>query len=369
MNKIIYLDAAASYLKPETVIKRQTEFLKDEYANAGRGVCERAVAVDNIVKNARQSIADFIGADFNQIVFTSGATDGLNRVVNIIKNTLNRIGVVAVSALDHHSARMPWMAAMRRGECEIVEIQLDDKNNIDVNHIPNADVMIITAMSNVLGISQDVAQIIRMAHKKNPNVITIVDAAQYVVHSEINAKKWGADFICFSGHKIGTDTGLGIMYIRDPDKWSTDKFGGGMVNKITGIDKWDENIAPEKFESGTLPLTQIAGLPCAIECIKSNRPNLKLIQYAYDKLQKNSRVKILSSRDAAILSFVVDDMHILDFGVLVGAYGICMRVGNMCATWIHDKFGIKGSARISVGNWNTIDDIDNVINVINKVIK
>ncbi|MCQ2599164.1 MAG: aminotransferase class V-fold PLP-dependent enzyme [Alphaproteobacteria bacterium] len=369
MNKIIYLDAAASFLKPESVIKRQSDFLNNEYANAGRGVCERAVAVDNMVAYARQSVADFIGANFEQIVFTSGATDGFNRIVNIIKNTLSNIETVLVSALDHHSARMPWMALARCGKCKIAEIPLDCEYNIDINQIPNADIIVITAMSNVMGVPQDVAKIIEMARKKNPNIISIVDAAQYVVHSVIDAKKWGADFICFSGHKIGADTGVGIMYIRQPDRWNSDKFGGGMVNKITGEMDWIENVSPDKFEAGTLPLTQISGLPIAIDCIKSNRPDLGLIQHAHDLLQKNPRIQILTSRNAAILSFVIDGMHVLDFGTLVGAYGVCMRVGNMCATWVHNKLGIPSSARISVGNWNTIADIENAVNIINRVVK
>ena len=129
------------------------------------------------------------------------------------------------------------------------------------------------------------------------------------------------------------------------------------------------NEAPEMWEAGTLPLTQIAGLTPAIDYLEKHRPNLYLIKYAYDELVKNPKMKILTTRDAAILSFVVDGMHPLDVGALIGANNICVRAGNMCAAWIHARMGIPGSIRISVGSQNTIDDINKAIDVINKIVK
>ncbi len=369
MNNIIYLDAAATALKPESVIKAEVDFLHDSYANAGRGICARAAEVDLAITNVRKKVADFIGADSSeQIVFTSGATDGLNRAARLILELpefAERKPVVAVSDLDHHSARMPFSAL----GANIVVCPLDKCFNYDVSKIPEADVMIITAMSNVMGIPIDVEKIIIEVRRKNPDVIIVVDAAQYVVHSLIDAKKWNADFICFSGHKIGADTGVGIMYIKNPDLFYPDKFGGGMVNKITGPDSWTLNSAPDKFEAGTLPLTQIIGLSAAIDYLISNRPNLDLIKYMYDKLVINPRINIITDRDAMLLTFYIKDMHILDFGALVGAKGLCLRVGNMCAGWLHRALGLTGTARISVGWWNSMEDVYNAVNIIEEAIK
>ncbi|MBR1379964.1 MAG: aminotransferase class V-fold PLP-dependent enzyme [Alphaproteobacteria bacterium] len=370
MNKIIYLDAAASALKPQSVVDSELLFVRDSYANAGRGVCARAAAVDDMVTHARQRVAKFINANPAQVIFTSGATDGLNRIANIITGQPEYCGVtVAVSDLDHHSARLPWAVLLRRGMINEMHVcELDENFDIKINSVPRCDVLVITAMSNVFGRAQDVASIVAAARTKNPNVVTIVDASQYVVHDKIDVKKWDCDFMVFSGHKIGTNTGLGILYIRDCDKYFPDKFGGGMVMSVNESD-FVLNTSPEKWESGTLPLTQIAGIVPAIDYLEQNRPNLELIKYMYDELANIPRIKILTHRDDAILSFVVDDMHPLDVGVLLGANNICVRVGNMCASWILRAMGGDGCVRISIGAWNTMDDAMTTINTIKRIIK
>ena len=368
MNKIIYLDAAASSLKFESVIEAEAKFMRESYANTGRGVCARAVAADEMLEKSRNVVAQFIGAQSaNQVIFTSGTTDGMNRIVNIVSGTHN-VKTVAVSDLDHHSARMPWENFVRNKDAKLVKIPLTTTYDLDYENMPVADVMVITAMSNVLGIPQDVEKIIAAARNKNPNVITIVDAAQYVAHSQIDVCAWNCDFMCFSGHKIGANTGVGVMYIKNPDAFLPDKFGGGMVQSISN-DVWNIDSAPNKFEAGTLPLTQIAGLPVAIGEWCKWSGGADIISYIYDELSKISRVQLLTTRDAKVISFVVRDMHVLDIGTMLGAHNICVRVGNMCASWIHHVIGIDGSIRISVGPWNTMDDAKNVVNVIREVLR
>lgn len=364
MNKFVYMDASASWLKPQPVVEKQSEFLRDMYANAGRGVCARAGHVDAMINDARQRVADFIGAEIKNLVWTSGTTDACNRIVNIIKNTIvNKNLTVAVSDLDHHSARLPWQNYAKN----LVIMPLDTNFNIDVNNIPAADVYVITAMSNVLGIAQNVEKIISVIKQKNPNAITIVDAAQFVAHNKIDVKKWGCDFCVFSGHKIGSDTGIGVMYIKNPDNWAVDKFGGGMVNRVKDTELI-LNKSPEKFEAGTLPITQIIGLPYAIDCMTQWDGGADLIHFMYDKLSEMENIKLLTTRNATIISFIPTKMHVLDFGALMGVNNICVRVGNMCASWIHKKLGIDGSVRISVGPWNTMDDAVYVIDVIKSLV-
>ena len=368
MNKNIYLDAAASALKPQSVIDAGVTFLRYSYANTGRGVCARSAAADEMLANARHAVAKFIGAESaGQVVFTSGTTDGMNRIVDIVRGSRD-VKTVAVSDIDHHSARMPWEHIVRTGKMKMVKIPLTSEYNIDPENVPDADVVIITAMSNVLGVAQNVTQIVSVARAKNPDVITIVDAAQYVAHCPVNVCEWDCDFMCFSGHKIGADTGIGVMYIKNPDSFMPDKFGGGMVQTISG-DKWQIDSAPNRFEAGTLPLTQIAGLPVAIGEWQSWSGGADIISYIYNALSEIPRVKLLTEPDAAIISFVVDGMHVLDFGSLMGAHNICVRVGNMCASWIHGAMGITGSIRISVGPWNTIDDAKAVVDVIRGIVK
>ncbi|MBR6010556.1 MAG: aminotransferase class V-fold PLP-dependent enzyme [Alphaproteobacteria bacterium] len=369
MKKFVYVDASASWLKPQSVVETETDFLVKSYANAGRGICERAEKVDALVNESRRTVADFIGADEKNIIFTSGATDALNRIVDIVKNTfINKNLVVAVSDLDHHSARLPWMALEKQGGCRTVLIPLDKNFNLDFDNIPFADVFVITAMSNVLGYSQDVVRFINTVRAKNPNAITVVDASQYVAHEKIDVKKFDCDFLVFSGHKIGADTGVGVMYIKNPDLFDCDKFGGGMVNRVLGDGNLILNKSPEKFEAGTLPITQIVGLRVAIKELQQWDGGQDIIDYMYNELSKIEHVKILSVKGACILSFVVHDMHVLDFGVMMGARDICLRVGNMCASWIHKKLGVDGSIRISVGPWNTMEDAKYIIDNIKKVV-
>jgi len=369
MNKIIYLDAAASCLKPHAVIDAEMRFLRDGYANSGRGVCARASAVDDMVTNTRARVAEFINASPDQIVFTLNATDGLNRVVNLACQMV-RVPhpVVCVSDLDHHSARLPWQNLAAQGGADIVVAPLDSQFNIDVSRVPYADIIVITAMSNVMGIPQDVAAIIRAAHEKNPKVVTIVDAAQYAAHNKIDVNMWGCDFMCFSGHKIGADTGVGVMYVRHSASLQPDKFGGGMVLRVDG-DKIIPNIAPDRFEAGTLPLTQIAGMTPAIDWLLHNPTDSNLVRFLYDELSAMPRIKLLTQRDACMITFVIDGMHVLDFGALAGAKGLCLRVGNMCATWIHRALDVPGTIRISPGAWNTMDDMQRTVDIIKGLVK
>ena len=367
MNKIIYLDAAASALKSQRVIDTEADFLRNSYANTGRGVCARAIAADEMLANARSYVAKFIGANSDNVIFTSGTTDGMNRIVNIVQAS-RAIKTVAVSDIDHHSARMPWENIVRRGGADLVKIPLNENYDLDYENVPACDVMVISAMSNVFGRAQDVKAIIAAARKKNPSVITIVDAAQYIAHCAIDVREWDCDFMCFSGHKIGANTGVGVMYIKNPDSFSPDKFGGGMVQNISG-DNWNIDVAPNKFEVGTLPLVQIAGLPVAMDEWQKWCGCADIISYIYDELAKISRIKLLTARDAKIISFVIDEMHVLDFGALIGAHNVCVRVGNMCASWAHSAMGIAGSVRISVGPWNTIDEAKQVVGIIQEIVK
>ena len=363
MNKIIYLDSAASYLKDDAVIKAQVDFLTSHYANSGRGICARSAYTDNMIFATRQRVARFINAEQNQVVFNSGTTNGFNTIARMLK--LNDKTKVLVSDLDHHSARLPF----EKSGAQVSVCSLNDSFDIDIENIPYADVFVITAMSNVLGRAQNVAELIRAARQKNPDVITVVDCAQYVVHNKIDVKRWDCDFLCFSGHKIGADTGLGVMYIKNPERFAPVNFGGGMVQRISGSDIVLSD-SPDRFEAGTLPLTQISGLICAIDSLEEKRPDLDLIKYAYDQLLDLPKIKMISSRDAALLTFVVDDMHVLDFGAMIGARGVCLRVGNMCASWIHECIGQKnGSIRISVGAYNTMDDIKTTIDYIKEIVK
>jgi selenocysteine lyase/cysteine desulfurase len=338
---LIYVDAAASALKPKSVIDAEIDFLSNRYANAGRGVCARASAVDALVADTRETVAGFVGADSaEQIVFTSNATDGLNRIARTLAGK-----TVIVSDLDHHSARLPF-----EKHCETLVAPLTGGMDYDWDKIREmkADAIVITAMSNVLGVPQKIP---------NLDLITIVDASQYVVHEKISVSESNVDYMVFSGHKIGADTGVGVLFQKTESE--PVMLGGGMY----------QASGAARFEAGTLPLTQIAGLGHAIRELRAPNPELeKLNGRLRAELAENPRVNFVSPAGAHILTFTVDGMHHLDFGALVGARGVCLRVGHMCATWLHKLLGIPGSIRISLGWWNTEEEIGELARIINGAI-
>jgi len=392
MTKVLYVDAAASAQKSESVINAEMDFLRNGYANAGRGICARANAVDKMVADTRIAVARFIGADSpDQIIFTSGTTDGLNRIPRILdlSGSICPESIVCVSDLDHHSARLPWEEYAYLGKCKLTVCPLDTNFDLDLGAVPRADIFVITAMSNVLGVPQDVKKLVAAARAKNPNVIVVVDAAQYVAHEKINVLDWDPDFLCFSGHKIGADTGIGVMYIKDPARWAVDKLGGGMVSIVgargnapdvgannirpnhqsQALSEWTLANVPARWEAGTLPLTQIAGLRSAIQDQEQGSgKERELLDYLYSELSKIPRIKILSVPDSVILTFVVDGMHPLDFGAMMGARGVCLRVGNMCASWLHARLGLAGTIRISPGAWNTMDEMKELVGIVKEVV-
>ncbi len=366
----IYMDAAASALKPESVISAEEYFIKNSYANSGRGICSRASAVDEMVAKTREEIANFINSRFESVVFTNGSTDGLNRLAAMLaRDVLTPDSVVIVSDLDHNAARLPFEDLANRGKCKLWVCPLDKDLNIDAEALRercakgDVSAVVITAMSNVLGEPQNIKELCIAAGK----AITIVDAAQYVAHLPIDVTDWGVDALVFSGHKIGANTGLGILYLKDINRWTSDRLGGGIVSKVNGH-SWDFINGPEKFEAGTLPLTQIAGLVPAKNYLLNHYDN-KITEYLYDELAKIPRIKIISKRNSFLVTFVIEGMHVLDFGTLAGAYGICMRVGVMCAPWLHDLLGENGTIRLSLGPWNTIAEVDQVIEIFKKIIK
>jgi cysteine desulfurase/selenocysteine lyase len=361
---MIYADAAASALKFESVIAAQLDFIRNHYANEGRGICKRAAYADDMVVSTRKKVADFTGAKDSQIVFTSGSTDGLNRISRMLNLTPE--SVVAVSDLDHHSARLPFEELARLGKCKIWVCPLTVQGNIDPDALRercgHGDVaaVVITAMSNVLGVPQNLPELIKACG----DAITIVDAAQYASHEKMNANDFGCDFLVYSAHKLGADTGLGILYMKDADKWPPVNFGGGMVTSVDGHE-WVIGHGVDKHEAGTLPLSQIAGLAGALETFN--------VQSLTDKmraeLEKIPGIIILSPIGASLVSFVSDKLSPLDVGALLGARDICVRAGNMCASWIHKHLGIKGSVRISFGPWNTPEDVAEIAAALRQVFR
>ncbi|MDR0319444.1 MAG: aminotransferase class V-fold PLP-dependent enzyme [Rickettsiales bacterium] len=351
----IYADGAASALKPDAVRAAESEFYAKGYANAGRGICPRASVVDDMVARVRAETAEFIAAARpEQIVFTHGATEGLNRLADMLE--LKPDDVVIVSDLDHHSARLPFMKRCRTEVCP-----LDANFDLDAAWLAarckkgGVRAVVITAMSNVLGRAQDLEKLVAAAG----GAFTIIDAAQYIAHKRLAVG--GAGAVVFSAHKMYAGTGLGVLYLKNPDALKPDFIGGGAVAWVDGAD-WEFPPAPEKFEAGTLPLAQIAGFGAALEFLgKNDFEDSALADYLREGLEEIPGVKIVSAPGASLVSFHSESAHALDIGASLGAKGICVRAGAMCASWIHKYLGISGTVRVSPGLWNDKADMDAIL--------
>ncbi|MDR2685948.1 MAG: aminotransferase class V-fold PLP-dependent enzyme [Rickettsiales bacterium] len=351
----IYADSAASALKPEVVIAAELDFIRNHYANAGRGICRRAEASDAVVARARAATAEFMGAaGADNIIFTHGASEGLNRVANMLN--LSPDDVVIASDLDHHSARLPFMMRARVEPCA-----LDKDFNLDAEWLrarcARGDVraVVITAMSNVLGMPQDVKKLVVAAQ----GAFTLVDAAQYAAHSDIDVADWGADAVAFSAHKVYGGTGLGVLYLKNPSALKSDMIGGGSIAWVDG-DKWEPAASAARFEAGTLPLVQLAGWPIAMEYAKKNSVH-NLTERLRAGLAEIPNVRIISPNGAALTTIYHEKTHALDLGSRLGAKGICCRAGTMCASWIHKKLALPATLRFSLGAWNDDADVDAIL--------
>jgi selenocysteine lyase/cysteine desulfurase len=351
----IYADSAASALKPDIILNTELDFVNNYYANSGRGLCYRAMRTDKMVDDARISVAEFMNAAPEQIIFTHGATDGLNRIANMLN--LKSDDVVIVSNIDHHSARLPFEKLARQGRCKIEVCPLTENMDIDFKWLQQrigrggVRAAVITMMSNVIGRAQQLPQL---------DTFTILDCAQYVVHSDTDVKKLDCDALVFSAHKIYGGTGLGILYLKNPELFESDFIGGGTVSKVYDHD-WELVSGVERFEAGTLPLVQISGLPAALKYSKESREYVaNLTQKLYSKISELPNIEMISKPESSLVSFNINGVSALDVGAKLGVSKICVRAGTHCASWIHNVLDINGSVRISLGAWNDETDVENI---------
>ncbi len=374
-NTVFYVDAAASSLTLISVLDVMRDFSINEYANAGRGMCRRASNVDLKIESVREKVAKFIGATGReQIVFNSGATAGLNMAAEFVARDLDSESIVIVSDLDHHSARLPFEELARSGKCKLWVCPLNDNYEMDLECLRekirggNVRAVLISAMSNVLGASIDVKRIV----DECGDAITVVDAAQRVVHGVMDVSDFGCDILCFSGHKMYADTGVGVMYLKNPERFYPTKFGGGMVAAVAGHD-CVLSIGAARFEAGTLPIVQIIGLGTAIDWINSIGFD-KLISYEqelYNYLRselEKLNVRILSPVGASVLTMIPNNGGALDVGARLGVNGVCLRVGTQCASWLHRYMQVDGSLRVSIGPWNSMEEMQRLVEIFKKVL-
>ncbi len=377
---LIYLDNSATTQKPKQVIQAITEYYEKYNANAHRGVHELSMRASEAYEHAHQVVADYINAQFEEIIFTKGTTDSINLLAYSLGKKLKKDDEIILSEMEHHSNFVPWQQIAHEKGAKIKLIPLTKDYRLDLKTAEklitkNTKIISIVHCSNVLGTINPIKSIAKMAHKVGAHMI--VDAAQSLPHIKIDIKELDCDFLAFSGHKMFAPTGIGVLYGKKQllEKLDPYQYGGGMIREVT-LKKTTWNDLPWKFEAGTPNIEGAIGLAKAIEYIQSigieniDKYNQELTKYALKQLSNIKGLTIIGPKEnkerIAVISFTLENIHPHDVGEILNQEGIAIRGGNHCAIPLMTSLKINGTNRVSFHIYNTKNDIDNLVKAIEK---
>lgn len=378
---LVYLDNAATTQKPKCVIDTISNVYSTMNSNVHRGIHHLSQVATTAMENSRETIKDFIGAKHShEIIFTRGTTESINLVASSFGNTFLKDGdEIIISAMEHHSNIVPWQLLHARKGVNFRVIPLTEKYTLDIEAYKQlfnekTRLVSITHVSNVLGATNPIKEIIDIAHSHD--IPVLVDGAQSIPHKKIDVQELNADFFAFSGHKIYGPTGVGVLYGKEIWLDTMQPFnGGGEMIKNVRFDKTTFNELPYKFEAGTPDYVGIIALGKAIEWIKSlGIDNVaahehELTRYAVEQLRTIPGMRIFGEPDGAAISFLVGETHPADVGTILDHLGIAIRTGHHCAQPLIELLGIPGTARASFAVYNTKEEVDALIHGIARAVK
>ena len=375
---LVYLDNAATTQKPLCVIDAQSEVYTTINANVHRGVHHLSQVATEAMERARNTVKEFIGAAHShEIIFTRGTTESINLVASSFGGTFLKAGdEVIISTMEHHSNIVPWQMLRDRIGIALRVIPMKDDCTLDIEAYKllineRTRLVSVTHVSNVLGVTNPVKEIIDIAHSHN--VPVLIDGAQSTPHIKVDMQELDADFFAFSGHKVYAPTGIGVLYGKE--KWLNAMqpyHGGGEMIKSVSFEKTTYNELPYKFEAGTPDYTGIIALGKALEWVtEKGIENIAahehmLTQYAVEQLQKIEGMRIFGKPDGAAVSFLVGDIHPADMGTILDRLGIAVRTGHHCAQPLMEHLGIPGTVRASFAVYNTKDEVDILVKGIER---
>lgn len=387
---LVYLDNAATTQKPEVVIRAIEEAYSHWNANIHRGVHHLSQVATQKHEEARRKVAAYIGArSEREIIFTKGTTDSINIIARILGDWtpssspclgggkyLSEGDEIWVSEVEHHSNIVPWQMLCERNGCVLKVFKRGEVPTLS----DSTKVVSVAWVSNVLGVENPVAEIVRRAHEVG--AIAIVDGAQAVAHMEVNVSEIDADFLVFSGHKMYGPTGIGVLYGKEEwlEKLPPAEGGGEMIEHV----RWEKttyNTLPYKYEAGTPNYVGSYALGVAIDYIEAiGRRQIaeheeELMAYAEEQLSQIEGVTIYAKGEKkhGALSFNVHTadgklIHPFDIGTLLDQQGVAVRTGHHCAEPLIDSLGVPGTVRISVGLYNEKSDVDAFIQALNRAL-
>ena len=376
---LVYLDNGSSAQKPKAVIDAITKAYSEEYSNVHRGLHTLSnISTDNY-EAVRGKIQGFLGAEHpEEIIFNSGATEGINMISYAWASPNLRAGdEIILSIMEHHANIIPWHFLRERQGVIIKWIDTDADGALDAQAVidaitPKTKLIAITQMSNVLGTVVDVKAICTAAREKG--VAVLVDGSQSSVHMPINVSDMGCDFFVITGHKLYGPSSSGAIYIRKDRQDEMQHFmGGGDMIKIVERDFVSYNVSPFKFEAGTPGIVQMIGLGAAIDYMQSvgleniAEHETKLRNYAVEKLSKLNWLNVYgnTATKGAIFSFTLEGAgHPHDISTIIDQRGIAVRAGHHCAQPLMNHLGVSSTARASLAMYNTIEEIDKLVDAL-----
>jgi cysteine desulfurase/selenocysteine lyase len=378
---LIYLDNAATTQKPRCVVEKITEEYYNVNANIHRGVHFLSQQATEAHESARRTVQKFIhAAKPEEIVFTRGTTEAINLVASsFVGGCMSAGDEVIISAMEHHSNIVPWQIEAARKNIAIKVIPITEDGDLNMEEYKKlfserTKLVAVTHISNVLGTINPVKEIVRTAHAVN--VPVLIDGAQAVAHQKVDVQDSDVDFYAFSSHKIYGPTGIGVLYGKEKwlDMMPPYQGGGEMISSVSFEDT-KFNGLPYKFEAGTPDFIGSVAFATAIDYVSATgfdrieAHERELLSYAAERLNSVKGLRIFgnSKHKSGVISFLVENIHHYDMGLLLDRLGIAVRTGHHCAEPLVHLFGIEGTVRASFAMYNTVNEIDMLVEGIERV--
>lgn len=378
---LVFLDNAASAQKPKQVLEALTRLYSNNYANVHRGVHTLSQRATDAFERSRETVRRFINAkSADEIVFTRGATEGINLIAHSWGRTfLKRGDEVLITELEHHANIVPWQMLEKEIGIVLKPVRIEDNGDVLIENVkaaitPRTKLISVAHVSNALGTILPVEAII--AEAKSKNIPVLLDGCQAISHMPVDVQALGCDFYVFSSHKLYGPTGVGVLWGKKDilNKMPPYQTGGDMI-EVVSFKGTTFKTAPHRFEAGTPAIAEVVGLGAAIEYVSTiglqriaDYEN-ELLEYATQQLSRINSLRIIGTapNKASIISFVMENAHPHDIGTILDGHGIAVRAGHHCAQPVMERLGVVATTRASFAFYNTFAEVDALVAGIKKV--
>jgi len=378
---LVYLDNAATSQKPQAVLDAITGYYENANANVHRAIHSLGEEATRIYEGGRDRVVKFLNArSREEIVFTKGTTDSINLVAQSFAKLLSPGDVILTTEMEHHANLVPWQMAAAQYHLTLKFLPIDDRGVLQTDQLPalwsdKVKLVAVTAMSNVLGTINPVAEIIAFAHARG--VPVLVDGAQSVPHQKVDVQALDCDFLAFSSHKMCGPTGFGVLYGKKEwlEKLPPYQGGGDMIRSVW-LETFDTNTLPYKFEAGTPHMEGSAGLAAAIDYLDAvgldfiHRYEELILEYTMEKLETVPGVRVYGTAPGkgGIIAFLVNGIHAHDLSAFLDSRGVACRAGHHCAHPLARRLGVVSTCRASFYFYNTIEEADAFVAAVREAV-